>query len=106
MDECPKCHDMREHVEKLTAMLDELTPCSENCDVIAFGAWVDPSDVERTRAMRSRLRELLRECRDVLRQAAANASDCTKAEPVDPISCAVLMNMAKRIDEALSPKEK
>jgi len=59
VDDCPNCRDMRAHVDKLTEMLDDLTPCSENCDVIAFAAWVDPSDVARTREMRCLLREEL-----------------------------------------------
>lgn len=55
MDDCHNCRDMRAHVEKLTEMLDTLNPCSESCDVIAFGAWVDPSDLKRVREMRSLL---------------------------------------------------
>lgn len=44
--------DLRAHVDKLAAILDEVTPCDDDCDLAAVLAWVDPADRRRVHELR------------------------------------------------------
>jgi rubrerythrin len=83
-------------VEKLTEMLDGLTPCGADCGVMAFGAWVDPSDSKRVHEMRDLLRERVlaltlaieqalaevKETREVLEEIASMTTDAAVGKMV------------------------
>jgi hypothetical protein len=44
--------ELRAHVAKLVAIVDEMTPCNDDCDVRAVFSWVDPADLQRVRDLR------------------------------------------------------
>lgn len=60
------------HVDKLTDILDNVTACSESCDISAVLAWVDPADKMRVRELRDhRIAEAEARGAERMRTAAA-----------------------------------
>jgi len=44
--------ELRAHVDRLTAILDSVTPCNDDCGLAAVLAWVDPADRQRVAKLR------------------------------------------------------
>ena len=90
-----------DHLARLVAILDSVTPCNAGCDLSIVLAWVDPADRQRMRELRSRTE---RERDDALRLAQDLVASIKRLPHVTGLAIEAERRLANLTDQRAVPE--